>query len=57
MGELIESWTKRLVEMAADGIDEAAARQLVTDIWDAATLDEVEAYERVIAEREAEREE
>ncbi|WP_326598501.1 hypothetical protein [Streptomyces sp. NBC_01803] len=57
MGELIETWTKRLVEMAADGIDEAAARELVTEIWDAATLDEVDAYEGVVAEREAEREE
>ncbi|WP_159037316.1 hypothetical protein [Streptomyces specialis] len=57
MGELIETWTKRLVERAADGIDEAAARELVTEIWEAATLEEVDAYENVVAEREAEREE
>ncbi|MGP4109834.1 hypothetical protein ACTWP5_02805 [Streptomyces sp. 4N509B] len=49
----IDVFTERLVELAGGAIDESEARALVTEIHEAAMLEEREE----LAEREAEREE
>ncbi|MDT0346688.1 hypothetical protein [Streptomyces litchfieldiae] len=57
MEDFIDTWTGKLVEAAGGGLDEDAARALVTEIFNAATLREVNTYEEEIKLREAEREE
>lgn len=52
MRDFIDVWTRQLVAMA-EGIDEAQAKALVTEIYEAALREQAQE----LAEREAEREE
>ncbi|MFI7277541.1 hypothetical protein [Streptomyces sp. NPDC049879] len=52
----VDLWTRRVLALS-DDIDEGEARAVVEEIWDAASLREVDVYEEEVAEREDERDE
>ncbi|WP_052848495.1 hypothetical protein [Streptomyces avicenniae] len=53
---VVELWTRRVLALG-DDIDEGEARALVEEMWETASLREVDVYEEVVAEREDERDE
>ncbi|MDT0443368.1 MULTISPECIES: hypothetical protein [unclassified Streptomyces] len=57
MDDFIDAWTRRLLASAGGALDERTARGLVAEIYHAAALREVDAYEEGVARLEAEREE
>ncbi|GAB2906597.1 hypothetical protein [Streptomyces mayteni] len=57
MGDFIDVWTDKLVDLAGGALDEKRARALVAEIYEAAVVRGVRLYEEEIAQREAEREE